>query len=274
MGRRFRETREGVAVVVKDGLIDAVLPVSEVPAGVETAALPECTLLPGLMDAHVHYSSVMGPAFLAAGGDHDPRRGQRPGMDPGRARAPRKGPLRRSRHPVLRPPARRAQGLLAPDGPRPRHARRDRRIGPAARGSRGGPDQAVRGVDPPLLKAAVEAAHASGRFVVAHLQATTAEDAARLGLDEFEHLAGCGVAWRAASEAEDDLVIDLLLERDVIIDPTLVVWDRLGRILDRPFHHDARRTWVHPRHLDLWQRYLNRFGPPEHRWRYQAPWST
>ena len=38
-----------------------------VPDNINTINLPGCTLLPGLIDAHVHYSSVMGPAFLSAG---------------------------------------------------------------------------------------------------------------------------------------------------------------------------------------------------------------
>ena len=264
------ETRSGVAVVVKDRLIDAVLPVAEVPAGVETAALPECTLLPGLMDAHVHYSSVMGPAFLAAGVTTV--------RDVGNDLAWILGERERHANDLSAGPAILCCGHLL-DGPRvywPQlgraHEKPEEIADSVRRHAEAGVDQIklYAGVEPPLLKAAVDAAHESGKFVVAHLMATTAEDAVRLGLDEFEHLAGCGVAWRAASEVEDDLVIDLLLEKDVIIDPTLVVWDRLGRVLDRPFHHDARRAWVHPRHLDIWQRYLGRFGPPEYRWRYQG----
>ena len=263
-------TRDGVAVVVKGRLVDAVLPVGEVPADMETAVLPDCTLLPGLIDAHVHYSSVMGAAFLAAGVTTI--------RDVGNDLAWILGERDRHAGDPAAGPAILCCGHLL-DGPRvywPQLGRAHASPGEIAdsvrRHAEAGVDQIklYAGVDPPLLKAAVDAAHESGKFVVAHLQATTAEDAARLGLDEFEHLAGCGVAWRGASEVEDDLMIDLLLERDVIIDPTLVVWDRLGRILDRPFHHDGRRAWVHPRHLDIWQRYLGRFGPPEYRWRYQG----
>ena len=264
------ETRDGMAVVVKDRLVDAVLPVAEVPAHMETAFLPGCTLLPGLMDAHVHYSSVMGPAFLAAGVTTI--------RDVGNDLPWILGERERHANDLSAGPAILCCGHLL-DGPQiywphmgRAHAKPDEIAESVRRHAEAGVDQIklYAGVEPPMLKAAVDAAHESGKFVVAHLHATTAEDAVRSGLDEFEHLAGCGVAWRAASEVEDDLMIDQLLERDVIIDPTLVVWDRLGRILDRPFHHDVRRAWVHPRHLDIWQRYLNRFGPVEHRWRYQG----
>ncbi len=264
------ETQSGVAVVVKNRLVDGILPVSEIPAGMTSVPLPGCSLLPGLMDAHVHYSSVMGPAFLAAGVTTI--------RDVGNELAWILGERERHAEDLSAGPAILCCGHLL-DGPRvywPQMGRAHGTPGEIVDSVRLHADTGVdqiklyAGVDPPLLKAAIDAAHESGKFVVAHLHATTAEDAVRNGLDEFEHLAGCGVAWRAASEVEDDLMIDQLLERDVVIDPTLVVWDRLGRILDRPFHHDARRAWVHPRHLDIWQRYLSRFGPAENRWRYQG----
>ncbi len=263
-------TKSGVAVVVKDRLIDAVLPVSEVPAGLEAVPLPDCTLLPGLMDAHVHYSSVMGPAFLAAGVTTI--------RDVGNDLQWILGERDRHAGDLSAGPAILCCGHLH-DGPRVYWPHMGRAHGgpkeiaaSIRRHVEAGVDaiKLYAGLDPPMLKAAIDAAHESGKFVVAHLHATSAEDAVRCGLDEFEHLAGCGVAWRAASQVEDDLMIDQLLESDVIIDPTLVVWDRLGRILDRPFHHDARRAWVHPRHLDIWQRYRSRFGPAEDRWRYQG----
>ncbi len=263
------QTRSGVAVVVKDRLIDGVLPIAELPADMESVALPGCTLLPGLMDAHVHYSTAMGPAFLAAGVTTV--------RDVGNDLAWILGARTRLAEDLSAGPAIVCCGHLL-DGPSvywPRlgraHGNPGEIVDSVRRHAEAGVDQIklYAGVDPPLLKAAVDAAHALGKFVVAHLHATSAADAVGFGLDEFEHLAGCDVAWRAASEVEDDRMIDQILKRNVIIDPTLVVWDRLGRVLDRPFHHDARRAWVHPRHLDIWQRYPGRFGSRTYRWRYQ-----
>ena len=56
--------------------------------------------------------------------------------------------------------------------------------------------------------------------------------------------------------------------------PTLVVWDRLGRILAPALANDSRRRWVHPVFLDVWDRYLTRSGPPQARLKLQAaiPW--
>ena len=56
-----------LAVIVNEKIIQDIIPVHMVPNDINTIKLPGCTLLPGLIDAHVHYSSVMGPAFLLAG---------------------------------------------------------------------------------------------------------------------------------------------------------------------------------------------------------------
>src|SRR5450830_159520 len=58
----------GQAVIVRDRTIETVCPVDRVPEAVEILRPgPNLTLLPGLIDAHVHYSPWMGPGFLAAG---------------------------------------------------------------------------------------------------------------------------------------------------------------------------------------------------------------
>lgn len=57
----------GQAVLVAGSLIEALLPARRLPRGVPRILLPGCTLLPGLIDAHVHFCAWMGPAFLAAG---------------------------------------------------------------------------------------------------------------------------------------------------------------------------------------------------------------
>lgn len=261
----------GLTVVIRDQCIDAVLPVEELSSDMMHVPLPNCTLIPGLMDAHVHYSSVMGPAFLAAGVTTIRDVGN--DLDW-----------------ILAQRARHASDLSAGpsiiccghlhDGPNVywphmgrAHTHPDDLRASIRRHVAAGVDaiKLYAGMDLELLKVGIDEAHQAGKFVIAHLGAPSAEDAVRAGLDEFEHLSGCGVAWRAATQEEDDAMIDLLLEHQVVINPTLVVWDRLGRILDRSFHHDARRVWVHPCHRDIWDRYRSRFGPPEDRWRLQAP---
>jgi imidazolonepropionase-like amidohydrolase len=260
-----------LAVVIRGQHIDALLPVEDLPSDMMKVTLPDCTLIPGLMDAHVHYSSVMGPAFLAAGVTTI----RDVGNDLEWILAQRK----RHATDLSAGPAILCCGHLhdGPDVHWPHmgraHTHPDDLRASIQRHVAAGVDaiKLYAGMDLELLKVGIDEAHQAGKFVVAHLGSPSAEEAIGAGLDEFEHLSGCGVAWRAASQEEDDTMIDLLLEHQVVINPTLVVWDRLGRILDRSFHHDARRVWVHPCHRNIWDRYRSRFGPPEDRWRLQAP---
>lgn len=257
------------AVSVRGDVIEAILPARDVPANVRRIDLPDCTLTPGLMDAHVHYSSVMGPAFLAAGVTtiRDVGNDITWILDQRRKHAddPLVGPE------IL------CCGHLLDGGPKPHWPRLGRghtstdEIRDSVR------EHVQRGVDqiklyakltPDLFAAGVDESHKLGKFVLAHLGGTPCDVAIRAGLNEIEHLDGCPVAWRQADELEDNVFIDLLLKHHVVIDPTFVVWDRLGRVLDRSFHHDDRRRWVHPCHLDLWNRYLSRFDKPESRLQY------
>lgn len=264
------EAQPGMAVIVSGERIEAVLPVRELGADVLRVEWPDCTLIPGLMDAHVHYSDVMGPAFLAAGVTTI----RDVGNDVEWILAQRE---RHAADPSAGPAILCCGHLL--DGPKALwpHMGRSHASAEEMRASvrhhiaKG--VNAVKlyaGVGLELLTAGIEEAHQHNTFVIAHLGATKAEEAIRAGLDEFEHLDGCDVAWRAATQEEEDAMIDLILEHGAVIDPTFVVWDRLGRILDRSFYHDTRRRWVHPCHLDIWNRYLSRFGPPEARWRLQG----
>ena len=263
-------TREGVAVIVADARIEAIIPIGDLSPDQTRIDLTGCTLIPGLIDAHVHYSAVMGPAFLAAGVTtlRDVGNDLEWILD------------QRARHtadPTLGPTII-CCGVLH-DGPTAywKNMGQAHQDADALRASirhhvERGVDQIklYAGVDLGLLRVGVAEAHRLGKFVLAHLGSTRGEDAAQTGLNEIEHLDQCGVAWRAATPAEDAEFIALLLKHQVVIDPTLVVWDRLGRILDRSFHHDERRQWTHPCHLDIWNRYLSRHEPPHRRLRFQA----
>ena len=264
-------TQERVAVIVKGAEIEAIAPLDHLPPHLPQLDLAGCTLIPGLIDAHVHYSAAMGPAFLAAGvttvrdvGNDLDWILERQAWN--------------AAHPA-RGPAVVCCGYLH-EGPNPYWIRMARSHASAEDVRASIQYQVSRGVDqiklyaglgPELFNAGLEETHHLKKRALAHLGPVTAEDAARAGLDEIEHLSQCDVAWRSATEAEDDALVDVLLEHCVVLTPTLVVWDRLGRILDRSFHHDQRRQWVHPNHLDIWNRYLSRSGPPQERLRFQEP---
>lgn len=59
---------QGMAVIVNDGKIESLCPTAALPSDIERVMFGETSVvLPGLIDAHIHYSPWMGPAFLAAG---------------------------------------------------------------------------------------------------------------------------------------------------------------------------------------------------------------
>ena len=109
----------------------------------------------------------------------------------------------------------------------------------------------------PLIEATCEAAHDRGVPVTAHLELVDADDAIRAGLDGVEHVTSFGTAlaepdaaiafreavrqdndarqdgryrlWAGLDLDDDDRVrslIDLILERRVVVSPTLAIFER------------------------------------------------
>jgi imidazolonepropionase-like amidohydrolase len=260
----------GMAVIVEGNRISDVLPAAQLSAGVAKSRLPGCTLIPGLIDAHVHYVESAGPAYLAAGvttvrdvgNDLDWILGQR----------------ERNKGSSLKGPRILCCGRLL-DGNEgiwqyvvKRHTDEKSLRASIRENVTRGVDQIklYASVDAKLLKAGVEEAHSLGKFILAHLNSTSAEDAADAGLDEIEHFSRCDVGWRTATTEEDDRLIERFLRHGTIMDPTLVVWDRLGRAMDHGFQHDERLRWVHPFLRDIWERFPYRNTEPANRLRFQA----
>jgi len=96
------------------------------------------------------------------------------------------------------------------------------------------------------MDGAVRCSHSHSRHILAHLGVVSAEEAAALGIDEIEHLSGCAAAWKESTTEEIDALCDALASNPVITCPTLVVWDRIGRVTDPMFLNDRRLSWVHP----------------------------
>jgi len=55
------------ALLIEGGTIRDVLSTAAVPTGLPTLAAPSGTILPGLMDLHIHFTSWQGPLYLAWG---------------------------------------------------------------------------------------------------------------------------------------------------------------------------------------------------------------
>lgn len=61
------QARPGCAVIVRDAVIADIVPAGSVPAGMRTVSVPGGTILPGLMDTHVHFGRWQGPLYRADG---------------------------------------------------------------------------------------------------------------------------------------------------------------------------------------------------------------
>jgi len=62
-----RSVREGYSVVVRKGLVAAVVSQARTPSDLPLVEMPGCTIIPGLIDCHVHFMRWQGSLYLAAG---------------------------------------------------------------------------------------------------------------------------------------------------------------------------------------------------------------
>lgn len=242
---------KNLAVIINGEIIQDVVPLDMLPADMNTVNLPDCTLLPGLIDAHVHYSSVMGPGFLAAGvttvrdvgNDLNWILGQRSFNE-----------TNKSSGPTIVCCGHLQDGAVKywPNMGRSNIDAASVRLSVREHINAG--VDAIKlydGLDAEMVSAGIDEAHKLNKPVTAHLVKCSVEDAVSFGLDCIEHLSGCTTAWNDSSN-KDDILIDLLLKHKVTIDPTLVIFDRAATRLDLVFARDVSRDWVHPSHLYYW----------------------
>ena len=256
-----------MAVVVNGEKIEQICPADRVPEHVETLRFEKgSTLLPGLIDAHVHYSPWMGPAFLAAGVTTV--------RDVGNDLDWILQQQARNRADILSGPEIVCCGALL-DRPKPywHFIRRGHADPDALRASiRQHAERGIRFVkfydslNLEFIEEGVRQARELGLWVLADFgtDEPKAEAAVRAGVNEIEQLTGCPAAWHSSTQDEKDRLIDVLLAHKVVLTPTLVTYDRLGRALELVFKFDNRREWVHPAYLDIWWR-IPRVAPDQRR---------
>ncbi|MHB1090049.1 MAG: amidohydrolase family protein [Ilumatobacteraceae bacterium] len=236
--------------------------------------LPGCTVIPGLIDAHVHLSEWMMPGFLAAGVTTV----RDVGNDLGWVLNQRDTT---SNDPSIGPTILCCGPTLDGDVMNwPRISRKNRDEVDIAQTVH---DLIESGVDAiklyvNLTKAqvasAVFVAHKSDIPVLAHLGSVSALDASELGVDEIEHLSGCihhehgGLSPFTDSEYLARC-IDMFIEHDTVMCPTLVVWDRLAHMNDGIFPNDHRLAWVHPILKAAWSNFPHRYSDPNIRFNRQ-----
>ena len=237
--------------------------------------LPGTTLLPGLIDAHVHLSDWMLPSFLAAGVTTVRDTGnnldwilstrERTRLDP------LSGPTIQCCGPTL------DGGLV--NWPNISLANKTRVdvMKNVKKLSSAGVD-AIKlyvNLDESLMSEAVEIAHHNSKYVLAHLGGVNALVASSIGVNEIEHLTGCvhhehgGESPYSDPEYLNDC-INKFLQNETVMCPTLMVWDRLSRINETVFLHDERNEWVHPYIRSAWKRFPHAEFDPEVRLKRQS----
>jgi hypothetical protein len=233
-----------------------------IPRGVPVKRLPGCTLLPGLIDAHVHLAQWMMPGILAAGVTTIRDVGNDLNWILQRrketAADPKSGPRILCTGPLI-------DGAV-PNWPRigKRHRSLIEVENTVRSLARAGVD-AIKlyvNLDPAAIGQASRTAADVGLAVLAHLGKIGAVEASSLGIREVEHLSGVvdPSSGRRSDTNETELraLAQALVDRDVAICPTLVVWDRLARINDGALINDRRLEWVHPDILKAWDRFPHR----------------
>ncbi len=260
------QSLDNLAVLVQNGHVLEVVPREKVPEGITHYREADCTILPGLIDVHVHFMRYQGPQFLAYGVTTVRDTGNDLQWILARREewASKRWPRILCLGPIL-------------DGPAPVHAQVCRKcvdeadavaaVGETAKAGADGLKFYV-GLDPVWVPAMVEAGHAAGRKVSMHCAGGGVLSAARAGVDEFFHYDGILAdlypdrprAWLNAWGRPDFVetldrqrsVADGIREANITATPTLAYWDSQRRIREAgwPESEDLRYT---PSDMVGWQ---------------------
>jgi len=255
------------AVVIEGERISAVVDVSSLK-NISKVELSNMTLLPGLIDAHVHLSDWMLPSFLAAGVTTVRDTGnnlewvlnvrERTKVDP------LSGPTIQCCGPTLDGSLVNWPKISLSNSSHNEIVKNVQNLAAAGVDS----IKLYANLDKNLMASAVETAHSLSKYVLAHLGGVNALDASSIAVDEIEHLTGCihhelgGESPFSDSDYLDEC-IEQFLQNKTTMCPTLMVWDRLSRINESTFFYDKRLEWVHPHIRSAWARFPHRNLDPE-----------
>jgi len=239
-----RRTLVDHAVLVAGGVVSAVVPRDSVPDEAVRRHEADCTVLPGLIDTHVHFMRWQGPQFLAFGVTTVRDTGS-----PLQWILDRRGEWEQNRWPRIL-----CMGPLL-DGPAPTHpviGRPCNDLADAVKAVRETVSQGVDGIklyvglDPQWLRSMAVESHAKGCKVSIHCAGGGVLVAARAGVDEFFHLDGIladvwpdhppgwldvwGMPEFAGTIDQQAAVADRIRESGITATPTLAYWDSQWRI--------------------------------------------
>lgn len=264
------EPLAGKALVISEGRIEGITDAKSLSGDIDRMVFPGCTLLPGLIDAHIHMASWMVPPLLAAGvttvrdigNDLQWILGLRRRL----AADPRPTPRIRCCGPVLDGEHVNWPLLGEPHSDPEAVASKIDRLAAA------GVDEIKLYVhlDLEQVKAAVEAGRRNGVPVVAHLGEVNALEAARAGVAELQHLSGIVHPFNASYLVDIGEVTEALIEADTALCPTVIVWDRLARLSHFVSRSDPRLRWVPPQIRECWDAFPHRHDQEGSRGRVAA----
>lgn len=216
-------------IVIQDGRIARVTTATEpLPADTRRLEARGKWIIPGLIDAHVHYNEWMGEPFI--------RLGVTTVRDVGNDLERILELRRQSRGPDAKGPRVFTCGPLI-DGPLPRHGTGiSVSVSTEAEAREAARRLIAQGVDclkvyeqltPDRVRAVAEEGRRAGIPVTAHLRDTPASTALEAGVSGLEHALG----FEACDERAGDDVARLVVARDAYVVPTLTVLDPLRRRL-------------------------------------------
>ena len=264
------EPQSGKALVISGSNIEGVADARTLPGDMDRAVFPGCTLMPGLIDAHIHMASWMVPALLAAGVTTVRDIGNNLdwilGLRSRLAADPRPAPRIRCCGPVL--DGHHVNWPLIGE----RHEDPEAVAATVERLAEAGVDEIKLYVhlDLEQVKAAVEAGRRAGVPVVAHLGEVNAVEAARAGVAELQHLSGIIHPFDGSHLVDLQEVTGALIEADTALCPTVIVWDRLARLSQFVSRPDPRLRWVPEEIRESWEAFPHRHDPEGSRGRMAA----
>ena len=264
--------KKETAVLIEGKKISTVCSQVNLPQNVKKISCPGCTILPGLIDVHVHTEDWHGPLFLAmgvttvrdVGCELEAVLSRRTWWNSEGTLAP---------HLLCTGPVLDCPGNTWPATTQIVKSPEDARAQVNYLVQRG-VDQikTYAFLDRPCFEAILSQAQIHGKFVLSHLgKNVDARQAIEAGVNEIEHLSGVSEAmwweqnqssqtwdwiklWAYIDKERMNRLIDLILEKDIWMAVTRIVWLRLASTWDTSLINHPQMKYITGALLEYWEK--------------------